>query len=321
MSHEVETMAWTNEVPWHGLGNQVSNNLTTEEMLKEAGLDWQVEKHPLYLEGKNGKLGDQVAKAFALVRDKDQSVLDVVGSAYTPVQNHEAFEFFREYVEAGDATMETAGSLRDGRYVWGLASLGESFTLAGGDEVKGYVLVGCPHEQGKSLLIKFTPVRVVCNNTLSMAIRSATSTSSAGVAIPEFRRAHRSVFDLDAVASAKDTLGIAREQLDEFKDTANTLRKIRLNDQDAIDILQPIFAPKAQDQLDMETLTPRLQQIMDAYYKAPGAQAGNGWGLLNAVTYYSDHMASRTADKRLTNAWFGRTAAQKVQTMEALLAA
>lgn len=315
MSHQVETMAYTNEVPWHGLGFPVSNDQTAKQMLKAAKLNWKVEKKELFLEG-----GQQVDSAFALVRDSDSSVLDVVGSAYVPVQNEQAFEFFREFVEAGDATMETAGSLRGGRYVWGLANLGTSFKLKGNDEVKGYVLVGCPHEQGKSLLIKFTPIRVVCNNTLTAALHAPGSKTKGGVLLPELRRAHRSEFDAGAIEKSKDALGIAREQFDEFKETAETLRKKTMSDQDALDVLSPIFAPKAEE-VTMDSLTPRLAQIMDAYYKAPGAQPGNGWGLLNAVTYYADHVASRTPDKRLTNAWFGKTASQKLQVMETLLVA
>jgi phage/plasmid-like protein (TIGR03299 family) len=210
--------------------------------------------------------------------------------------------------------METAGSLRGGRYVWGLANLGKGFTLKNNDEVKGYLLVGSPHEQGKSLIIKFTSVRVVCNNTLTLALRGKGN---------EFRMSHRVAFDNDTMNRAKDVLGIARDQVGEFEKNAKTLQKIRISNNDAIKILAGVFAPDA----DVKELvndfdangTPRLKALMGAYSNAPGAEVGTGWGLLNATTYYADHMASRTPDKRLANAWLGKTANQKERVLDTLL--
>lgn len=319
MSHEVETMAYTNEVPWHGLGHRVDQvNMNgkgaVEAMLKAAKINWTVEREDLFL--KDGT----PAPAAALVRSTDGSILDVVGPSYVPVQNHEAFEFFREIVEAGDAHLETAGSLRSGKYVWGLANLGESFKLKGNDEVKGYCLVGCPHEQGKAMIFKFTSVRVVCNNTLGMALNMNSTTGAPG----ELRRSHRNAFDSTALAAAKEAMGISREKLHQFKETAETLRRKSMSRQDAINVLQPIFAPKfdlTDGRMTLDNLTPRMAQLMDILEKAPGAQPDNAWGVLNAVTYYADHVASRTPDKRLFNAWLGKTASQKTQTMKALLAA
>lgn len=312
MAHLVETMAYANTVPWHGLGYNVADTLTAKQMLKAAKLDWKVERKPLFLAD-----GTEVDGGFAaLVRDKDNKILDVVGSKYIPTQNEEALEFFREFVEAGGAKMETAGSLKGGRYVWGLANLNASFKLKGNDQVKGYLLVGCPHEQGKSLLIKFTTVRVVCNNTLTLALRTEKG--------KEWRMSHRTSFGDVKRNEAKEALGIARDQLGEFERNARILQKINISRADAIKILAGVFAPDA----DVKELvsdfdangTPRLQTLMDVYARAPGAQEGNAWGLLNAVTYYADHVASRTDDKRLTNAWIGRTANQKEKTLETLLA-
>ena len=315
MSHEVETMAYTNAVPWHGLGFRVDGNLTPKQMLKAAKIDWTVETRPLFMaDGKE-------VPAAALVRSTDGHVLDVVGSGYVPVQNAEAFEFFTDFVEAGDATMETAGSLKNGQYVWGLANLGDAFTLKGNDTVKGYVLVGCPHQQSRSLILKFTTVRVVCNNTLTLALNSGSTKSGKGIVLPEFRRAHRSTFDRAAIKGAQAALGLAREQLEEFHTTAKVLQKKSMSRQDAIDVLAPIFAPKFEEKMTIENLTPRMAQLMDILVKAPGAQPDNAWGVLNAVTYYADHVASRTDDRRLTQAWFGRTAMQKEETLKVLIAA
>src|ERR1700722_8371175 len=165
--HNVETMAWTSERPWHGLGVEVSNDLTAEQLIKAAQLDWTVSTHPIFTQIGDQKLG---LKEMALVRDTDNSVLDIVGSDWEPNQNQTAFEFFKEFVDAGDMTMETAGSLQDGRLVWGLAKVKESFELFGGDKVESYLLFSNPHKYGWSIDVRFTPVRVVCNNTLTLAL-------------------------------------------------------------------------------------------------------------------------------------------------------
>lgn len=313
MSHEIETMAYTNEVPWHGLGEYVAEAPTAKQMLKLAKLDWRVERRPLFTPTADG--GTQELEGFAaLVRDRDNKVLDVVGSRYIPTQNEDVFEFFKEFVEAGGATMETAGSLNGGRYVWGLASLNASFKMKDDDEVKGYLLVASPHEQGKSLIVKFTTIRVVCNNTLTLALSHKGN---------EFRMNHRNHFDEAMINRAKDTLGIAREQLGEFENNARKLQKVKLTQKDCIRILAGVYQPDA----DMAKLisdfddeaTPRMKLVMDILARAPGAQPDNAWGVLCAVTYYSDHIASRTADKRLTNAWIGKTANQKEAVLKTLL--
>ena len=315
----VETMAYAGAVPWHGLGVNVEDTISVPEMVKKAGLDWGVETREIY-----NKDGEVIPGHYALTRDSDDRVFDICGNRYIPVQNHQAFEFFREFVEAGDAKMETAGSLRDGKYVWGLANLGESFNVGKGkdkDTVKGYILVGCPHEQGKSLMIKFTPIRVVCNNTLAMAIRDSSSKSSRGVVMPEVRRSHRSAFDNGAVQVAKEQLGIAREQMHQFEEIANVLKKTKMNEQDHIDVLAPIFSSKHElEDIKSGKRPPRLQAILDALEKAPGADPHSAWGCLNGVTYWADHVAARSVDKRLQASWFGRTGNQKLQVMEALLA-
>lgn len=320
MAHQVETMAYTNEVPWHGLGFKVDSKQSVKQMLKAAKIDWTIEKRPLMTApyDKNGQpvmsaLAD-VSGFFALTRDFDNKVLDVCGSRYTPIQNVEAFEFFNEFVEAGSAHMETAGSLRGGRYVWGLANIGQSFTLAGGDKVNGFLLVACPHEQGKSFIIKFTTVRVVCNNTLTLALAARGKN--------EFRMSHRRAFDADMVQKAKVALGIAREQMQEFEANARKLKRMAIDDKIAIEVFNKIFV---KDDVAvgtaLEDLTPTVQKLMGALHNAPGADPKTGWGLLNAATYFADHMASRTADARLTKAWFGKTANQKKEVLELLLAA
>jgi phage/plasmid-like protein (TIGR03299 family) len=316
MAHEIETMAYTNEVPWHGLGTHIAKEPTVNEMLVKAGLDWSVTKHPLHYNkfDSEGKPDAEINDNFALVRSSDGKCLDVVGRHYRPVQNKDSFEFFNEFVQAGKAKMETAGSLRGGKYVWGLANLNRSFKLDGNDEVKGYLLVASPHERGKALITKFTTVRVVCNNTLTLALRNAGT---------EFRMAHRCEFDEKMRERAKEVLGIAREQMDEFETNARKLKKMKISHKDTIEVLANVYQPdssmkKLMSDVDKNT-SPSMKKVLDVLVNAPGADPGTGWGVLNAVTYYADHVASRTADKRIFNSWLGKTGNHKQMVFADLL--
>lgn len=311
MSHEVETMAYAGQVPWHGLGVSVDHDLSVDEMLIQAGLNWEINLEPVMVSGKI------VPGFFGMERSTDGKVFDICGNRYKPTQNAQAFEIFREFVDAGDARMETAGSLKGGKYVWGLANLDASFTLPGNDKVDGYLLCGCPHEQGKSLIFKRTEIRVVCHNTLTSALRDKSGM---------FRFVHRSKFGKSAIAKAKEVLGLAREDLLQSEKDAKALveREIKLSQ--FLDIIIPVMSPKATpDQImdmidDPENYTPRIKTLVDCYNKAPGATPGNAWGALNAITFYADHVASRTQDQRLSNAWFGKTARQKTAIHDKLLA-
>lgn len=326
MAHKIETIAWTNEVPWHGLGVKVDDNITVDDMIIKAGLDWTVEKHPIF--AKVGEKYTRVPNQFALVRDRDGRVLDTIGSQWNPIQNKDAFSFFKEFVEAGDAKMETMGSLRDGKYVWGLANLGNSFKLnipgkPEIDEVKGYLLVGNPHQYGAPMICRFTSIRVVCNNTLTLALQSSGKIDKH---LPEFKTGHRIKFDESVMKRAKETMGLAREKLDEFRENAEILQKISISDEEARLFLAKFYDPQKniidiRDHFEERASKP-LQKVYAAYSMAPGAQVGNGWGLLNAITYYTDHLASGNNDNiRFESALIGYQAKIKERALEELLAA
>lgn len=315
MAHEVETMAWTNEVPWHGLGTQVASTLTTDEMLKASGLDWKVDKVEMITKDESG----DVPNFYALRRDTDRKIFDVCGSEYTPVQNDEAFEFFREFVEAGKATMETAGSLKGGKMVWALANLGKSFKLAGKDEVKSYLLLANPHQQGKASIFKYTNVRVVCNNTLTSALNTEAQSA--------IRRAHRGVFDEKAREAAKKALGIAREQHDEFAEFALKLSKTKM---DPLAQAQLIARAWGEDEVAELTTLELIREeagkavtfTLAALTNAPGqslpSAKGTAWGALNAITYTTDHLIRKSNDSRVFNAWFGKSEKVKITALDLL---
>ena len=162
MAHELEIvdgkaqMAYVGALPWHGLGTKVEGDITPDQFQKEAGQDRTVEKQDMYTVN-----GVKIPNKQALVRTSDNTVLDTVGSGWNPVQNSEAFNFFQEYVMAGDMEMHTAGSLKDGQLVWALAKTNESFELFKGDVTENYFLFTNPHQFGKAINIRMTPIRVV----------------------------------------------------------------------------------------------------------------------------------------------------------------
>lgn len=316
MAHEVETMAWAHSVPWHGLGNRVEGSVTVDDMLVAAGLDWQVEQHDCFTEidGKRIAVGRK-----ALMRSTDKKILTITGDGWRPFQNKDALEFFREYTEAGGATLETAGSLRGGKIVWGLARVATGFTINGNDHVKGYILLVSPHEIGSAITVRATSVRVVCANTLAMAggVKGANA---------EYRQSHVRNFD---AAAAKATVQLVNEQIAAMKLEAEALQSLKMSEYDTVRFLAKFFQPaekglETEERVNLLVNDPSLRSshlegTLWATNKAPGATPGNAWGVLNGVTYYTDHMAGRSADARLFNSWLGDTGRKKDAVKAALL--
>ena len=313
MAHNVEMidgqaqMAYAGEVPWHGLGTAVSNDLTPQQMQQKAGLDWTVEKETMTTAS-----GVEIKGKKALVRSSDNKVLDVIGDKWNPVQNDEAFNFFSEYVLAGDMEMHTAGSLKGGQMVWALAKVKDSFTILGEDQVDSYLLFSNPHMYGKSIDIRFTPIRVVCNNTLSLSLGQQVAKS---VSLN-----HRTAFNPDSV---KETLGIAHEKFAEYKEAAEFLSSKRFDMDALINYYNEVFPRtyKGKKEVNVKTiedLTTNAQKAYEVLETQPGAEFGRGtwWQALNSVTYLTDHEMGREADTRLTSAWFGANQTRKVKAVE-----
>ena len=305
MAHQVETMAYSGEIPWHGLGVEVSNDLTPSQMMEKAGLNWSVDKVPTFIEidGERIETGAQ-----ALVRSSDNKVLTQVGAGWNPVQNEEAFEFFSEFVLSGDMEMHTAGSLKEGKMVWALAKVKESFDIFGGDQVDSYLLFSNAHQYGKCIDIRFTPIRVVCNNTLTFSLERHADIS--------YRANHSSKFDGDKV---KEAMGLAHEKFAQYKEMAQYLGSKRVTAESLIEYYATVF-PKTSGSKDIETvddLSRNAKLAYDALEKQPGAEYAEGswWQAFNSVTYVTDHLQGRSADNRVYNSWFGSNQARKVQAL------
>ena len=315
MAHELEmigdqaSMAYAGDLPWHGLGVRVPSDLSPIQMLDAANLNWSVEKIPAYAE----VAGKQVAVGkSALVRSSDNAILDVVSDDWNPMQNEAAFEFFNDFVAAGDMEMHTAGSLKGGKLVWGLAKVNDSFELFGGrDQVDSYLLFTNPHMYGQSIDVRMTPIRVVCNNTLSLSLNTMSKQM--------VKVSHRREFNADEV---KETLGVAKEKLQSYKEMAEYLSKKRFNDENIVDYFKRVFPVITEKQESTKVLSKNAEiALEDILYTQPGADMGEGtwWQAFNAVTYMTDHVMGRNADNRLQSAWFGQNKALKTKALDLAL--
>ena len=310
MAHMIEMvngkaqMAYAGDTPWHGLGTKVPGDLTPTQMLEAAGLDWSVEKVPAFAKvgGKNVAIGQS-----ALVRSIDNKILDVVSDDWNPVQNAEAFDFFNEFVAAGDMEMHTAGSLKDGQIIWGLAKVKESFELFKGDQIDSYLLFSNFHKYGFSTDVRFTPIRVVCNNTLTLSLNSKVERMA--------KISHRQVFNPDDV---KGMLGIATNKLAQYKEMAQFLGSKRYNDENIVEYFTRIFPVTGSNEKKKKEVSKNAQYALDVLETQPGAEyaPGTWWQAFNAVTFLTDHVIGRSADTRLTSAWYGYNKGVKTKALE-----
>lgn len=312
MAHMIETrngiaqMAYAGDVPWHGLGTRVPADLTPIQMLEAAGLNWHVDMIPSYYVNPLSQEVEPIGRS-ALVRDVDGKMLDVVSEDWNPVQNEEAFEFFNDFVAAGDMEMHTAGSLRDGQIVWGLAKVKESFELFKGDQIDSYLLFSNFHKYGHSTDVRFTPIRVVCNNTLTLSLNSRIEQMA--------KISHRKVFNPDDV---KAMLGIAHDKLAQYKEMAAYLGSKRYTNETIVDYFKRIFPVTGSAESKKKEISRNAQLALDMLNTQPGAEyaPGTWWQGFNTITYLTDHQLGRTSDNRLTSAWYGSNRTLKTKALE-----
>ena len=310
MSHELEMingqaqMAYVGDLPWHGLGVKVEENISPREMMVAAGVNWRVQEVETFAELN----GEKIATGMkALVRESDNKVLTQVGKNWHPVQNEEAFEFFSEFVDAGKMKMHTAGSLKDGQIIWALAKVDDDFELFNGDKVESYMLFSNPHQYGKSIDVRFTPIRVVCNNTLTLSLNQSAENA--------VKLNHRKAFDAEEV---KDMLGIARFKMNQYKEMAEFLGSRRTTDETMKRYFGNLLGMSNKNE---EELSRTAQRAMEVVIEQPGANFAEGswWSAFNAITYMTDHELGRSADTRLQSAWYGTNRKLKTQALELAL--
>ena len=313
MAHEVETMAYVGETPWHGLGEKLAGEPSPKEIQRAAKLDWTVKKMPLtyvhdgirFLSGRH-----------ALIRESDGKLLDTVSKNWKPVQNDQAFEFFERFMRKGDMTMEVAGSLMGGRRVFALAKVKDSFRLACAPEdvTESYLLFTNPHQYGYGVDIRFTPVRVVCMNTLTLALGQRDS---------EYRVSfsHARGYDEDA---ALEVIGLATDKLNAYRRQADFLASRRYGKEDLSKYFEEVFkplTPPRERKDEKPTPAPRnCERALAIVETQPGHDyaPGTWWNAFNAVTYLTDHQIGRD-ETRLGTAFYGHGKTRKLKALNLAL--
>jgi phage/plasmid-like protein (TIGR03299 family) len=314
MTAAVETMAYAGQVPWHGLGTRVSNDLSVYEMLLAAELDWKVKKVPTFFETieqgtqmgfRTNKTRRHYAGKEALIRESDNTILSSVSGNWEPCQNDEAFEIFHDFVDRNELEMHTAGSLKDGQIVWGLAKMNKQFVLFDDDVTEQYLLLVNPHQYGKAIHIRNTPIRVVCNNTLSLSLSQSAKVSA--------NQTHRNTFDPEAM---KDAIGLATVQLDKYADMARFLGSKNYTDSTVQAYFDEVFPNMSV--VRKKDHSRNSMMAMELLETQPGAEFGKGtyWQAFNTVTYMADHLHGNDPSKRLHSAWFGTNATRKVEALD-----
>jgi len=314
MAHCVETMAYVGDTPWHGLGNQLTAHQPFTTWLTESGMDWTIEQSDvLFKVGSDGLHIRSHADAKVLYRSDTLAPLSVVSPRYKVVQPSEVLHFYQDLVHAGGFELETAGVLKGGRKLWALARTGQETLLRAGDRVKAYLLLATSCDGTLCTTAQFTSVRVVCQNTLQMAVGNKTG----AVKVP-----HSTVFDPQAV---KEALGLGLSAWDRFIGNLKQLGLRTISPQEAQQFFHDVLGEAMPDD-DSLPISKNTQQLIALYSGAgmgsmlTGAR-GTAWGMLNAVTEFVDHhRRARNQDYRLDSAWFGQGAQLKQQALDRALA-
>ena len=308
MAHLIDSMAYTGQTPWHGLGNVLPPQQSLDVWLQAAGMDWTIEQSDVLYQGTpDNAILHTYPDSKVLYRSDTLAPLSVVSQRYNVVQPHEVLHFYQDLVEAGGFELETAGSLKGGRKLWALAKTGQDLMLKGGDLVKSYLLLATSCDGTLCTTAQFTSVRVVCNNTLQVAVGN----QSAAIKVP-----HSTQFDATAV---KQALGLGVSQWDHFGQYAKELSQRPVAPQEALRFFSDLLAQPVEE--ESIVLTRPVQRLHELYQGAGmGAELASShntaWGLVNAVTEYVDHhRRTRSQDHRLDSAWFGQGAQLKSRAL------
>ncbi|AGK49552.1 phage/plasmid-like TIGR03299 family protein [Burkholderia thailandensis MSMB121] len=312
-------MAYVGEQPWHGLGNQLPPKQPLEVWARAAGMDWSIEEAEVrFVAAGNKNLGSIHAfpEQKVLYRSDNKAALAVVSARYRVVQPSEILEFYRDLTEVGGFELETAGVLKEGRKIWALARTGQSATLKGKDDVRGYLLLATACDGTLATTAQFCSVRVVCQNTLQIALDD----SMGAIKVP-----HRSQFDAQAV---KRQLGIATSSWDAFMVRMRALSECKVSEAAAEKFLRRVLTYPTANSTDRDSpaVNERAIKAVAQLYAGRGKGAdlasasGSAWGLLNAVTEYVDHhRRARSDDHRRDAAWFGSGATIKGRAFDEAL--
>lgn len=294
MAANVETMFYTREKPWHGLGTMVAEAPNSKDALRLAGLNWKVLQEPVYTEN------EELIQGYkANVRDTDRKVLGVVTDRYKVIQNEEAFAFTDTLLGEG-VRYETAGSLQEGRRVWMLARMPREFII-GGERISPYMVFSNTHDGSGAVKTALTPIRVVCNNTLNLALRTA-------------KRSWSMIHTGDIsgkIEEAKNTLLLADEYMTALGQEFEDLRKIKLSEKQVLDYIKILLPMEENYSLLQKRGVEKLRADMKMrYFDAPDLKdvGNNGYRFVNAVSDFATHSTPRRKTANYKENIFARTA-------------
>ena len=275
MSANVETMFYVREKPWHGLGTLVAEAPTSADALVYAGLDWRVEQRDVYTD-----VGSLIPGYKVNLRNTDNAALGIVSDRYKVVQNADAFQFTDDLLGDG-VTYETAGSLQGGKKVWMLAKMPQRYIIAG-DEIAPYLVVMNAHDGSSGIKVAMTPIRVVCQNTLNLALNSAKRIWATKHTENVMSRVHE----------ARETLLLAETYMGELGRCIDDLSRIKLTDQKVMAFMQEFF-PATEDMPEVQKKNNLrlLDDMKQRYFDAPDLShvGRNGYRFVNAVSDFATH--------------------------------
>jgi len=348
MAHQIEQIAYVGETPWHGLGNQLSPHQSIEVWAEQAGMDWRIESSDVSYMAQNAR-GQSIIMPYeeqrVLYRSDTHAPLSVVSQRYQEVQPKQILEFYRDLTEQSGFELETAGVLKGGKKFWALAKPGQTSALKGKDVSNGYILLATACDGTLATTAQFTSIRVVCNNTLAIALKG--QNSSAGVVkVP-----HSTKFDAEKI---KQQLGISVRAWEDHMYEMKQLSQRKVTQTEAAAYFDAVFnntslsVPEQEDGIIQFYRNVAMQaQSNNPATKADNKTEPNGramskvmtmfngqgrgaelssakdtaYGLLCSITEFADHeRRAMSQDHRLDSAWFGAGAGLKQRGLEQALA-
>lgn len=305
----VETMFYVGETPWHGLGEKLESAPTVHDAIVQSGLDWEVGLKNLFTE--NG----QEVPARATIRSTDNTILGVVGPRYVPLQNKDAFDWFEPFVESGEASLHTAGSLQEGKKIWVLAQINrDNSEIVRGDEVAKFLMLSNSHDGTTAIRVGFTPIRIVCANTLAMAHNASASR------LIRIRHTQSSRVNLDRLREIMDTIN------GQFEATAEQFRFLASRDFNATDVRRYVKTVLGVERVPDTGIPTRTKNTMDKILNLienerqslPGVR-GTYWAAYNGVNEYFNYHQGRNNDNRMNSLWFGPTLTENRNALDLAL--
>ena len=293
---------------WHGLGVILNEAPTAADAIKHAQLDWTVSKRQVFIKPQleTGNDMERVPDQFAIVRDSDERIFGVTGKNYQPLQNSEAFRFFDPYVEALEAEYHSAGSLDNGKRIWVLAKIKrDDMEIVKGDSVQKYILLTNTHSGKHAVTGALTPIRVVCNNTLTMAMRNKSTKM--------FRATHSNQMN-KRLEEIQAEISMADQSFKRAEEFYRAFAKKQVNAKMIDQYLSNVFEWNQNDELcsarELSFKNKQTETIMKLFEIGRGTDIkgvrGTMWGLYNGITEYVSHSICKTPEKTLQSNWFGR---------------